>query len=193
MTPRALSFRPTSMEFMASTRRVEGRRRRTSETSGCTDRICGVLASVAGLCGVFRRPELVCHHSVAYHAHCCRPNDCGALPLPSGELRECRWSEASLQIAWTMSRVQEVPQVSDVPFPIGRCPHLESEHHFHCCPCRWPTPRVHLVRVLASRLDQWYHCCRCPLSRYRQHPETCLTVRTKQISAAIVGLDCPQR
>ena len=31
----------------------------------------------------FRRPELVCHHSVADHAHCwahvCRPNDCRAL------------------------------------------------------------------------------------------------------------------
>ena len=73
-----------------------------------------------------------------------------------------------------------VQQVSDMLFTTVNCPHLESEHHFHHCLCRWPTPRVHLVRILASRPDQRCRCRHCPHPRYRQLPQKCSTVRTKQ-------------
>ena len=73
-----------------------------------------------------------------------------------------------------------IQQVSSMLFPTVNCPHLESEHRFHHCPCRWPTPRVHLARIPANRPDQWCQCRHCPRPLYRRPPQTCPTVRTKQ-------------
>ena len=123
------------------------------------------------LVGSLRRLELVCRHSVAV------------------EFCPCRWENhenvdfglrLSSRLLGRWQGLQAVPQVSDILFPTGSCPHLQSEHHFRHCPCRWPTPRVHLVRILASRPDQWYRCRHFPLPRYRQPPQTCPIVRTKQ-------------
>ena len=46
-----------------------------------------------------------------------------------------------------------IQQVSSMLFPTVNCPHLESEHRFHHCPCRWPTPRVHVAHIPANRPD----------------------------------------
>ena len=63
-----------------------------------------VVQAVAEVVEFFRRPELVCHHSVADHVHCgvhvVGQMVVEILPLPPREARECRFeSEAPLRAA----------------------------------------------------------------------------------------------
>ena len=68
--------------------------------------------------------------------------------------------------------LQAIPQASGLPL---------SMHHFHHCPCKWPTPQAHLARIPASRPDQWCHRChRCPHPLCLSPPQTCPTILMKQ-------------
>ena len=132
----------------------------------------------------FRRPELICHRSVADHAH----RWVHVVDQMVVEICPCRQEkhenvDLSMRLLFGLlerwQRLPAIQQVSSMLFPTVNCPHLESEHRFHHCPCRQPTPRVPLVRIVANRPDQW--CIVVLVLSVDSPPRKCPTVRTKQI------------
>ena len=128
-----------------------------------------VAEAVAELVGPFRRPELVCHHSVADPAQCwvrvVVQMIAKFLPLPPGEPLECRFVfEAPLR-AWTMARASgssasfrhavwelSTPGIA-APFSPLSMQVVNTSSSSRTCSCKSPESMVSLPSLSSSSVS----------------------------------------